>query len=252
MLSVGLGALVAAVMSWMSVALIGGTPPAWAASLQTFGLEIALAYLPAVLVASMLMPRAADMTRPIGQDEDISSSPALVLLLAALAVVALFQAPAVAAWWAEDRMLLRQAIGSSRDPMNLDLIPQVILLSLPTLAAVALMAFVLASILGMLVRVRFAFYALGACAALQAGLVIGLQLLLHAFRAVGGAVQGLFATSPDAVASAQTLEWFARHDAASAPVAWRLVWLLGAYLAALAATQLLEHKRRRTSEWANR
>ncbi len=243
MLSFGLGALVAALMSWMSVVLIGGTRPAWAASLQTFGLEIALAFLSAAMAASMLMPRAADMTRPILQDEDVSSPPAFLLLLGALAVAAVVQAPAVAAWWAEDRTLLRQAIGSSRDPLSLDLIPQVILLSLPTLAAVALMAFVLASMLGMLVRVQFAFYALGACAALHAGLVIGLQLLLHAFRALGGAIQGLFTTAPDPVASAQALEWFARHDAASAPVALRLVWILGGYLAALAATALVSPRR---------
>jgi hypothetical protein len=232
-------------MSWISVVLVGGARPAWAASLQTFGLEIALAFLPSAVGASVLMPRAADMTRPIRQDEDASTPPALMLLLGALALVALFQVPSVAAWWAEDRMLLRQAIGSSPDPLGLNLIPQIIVLSLPTLAAVALLAFVLASILGMLVRVDLAFEALGACAALQAGLVVGLQLVLHAVRAVGGAIQGLFTASPDAVASAQVLEWFARHDAVSAQVSWRLMLLLGGYLVTLAAMRFASPRRDR-------
>jgi hypothetical protein len=245
MLSAGLAALVAALMSWISVVLVGGVRPAWAASLQTFGLEIALAFLAAAVGASVLMPRAADMTRPIRQDENASPSAGLFLLLGALALLALLQAPSVAAWWAEDRGLLRQAIGSSPDPLGLNLIPQVILLSLPTLAWAALAVFVLTSILGMLVRVDLAFHALGACAALQAGLVIGLQLVLHAVRAVGGAIQGLLTTAPDAVASAQVLEWFARHDAVSAPVSWRLVWLLGGYLVAVAATRLVSPRRDR-------
>ena len=245
MLSGGLGALVATLMSWASIALVGGARPAWAASLQTFGLEIALAFLPAAVGASALMPRAVDMTRPIRQDEDASTPPALMLLFGALALVALFQVPSVAAWWAEDRVLLNQAIGSSPDPLGLNLIPQIILLSLPTLAAVALLAFVLASILGLLARADLAFHALASCAAIQAGLVVGLHLVLHAVRAVGGAIQGLFTTAPDAVASAQALEWFARHDAASAHVEWRLVWLLGGYLVAVAATRFVSSRRDR-------
>jgi hypothetical protein len=252
MLSAGLGALVAAIMSWISVVLVGGARPAWAASLQTFGLESALAFLPAAAAASVLMPSAADWTRPIGQDEVAPAAPALPLLLGALALAALFQVPSVAAWWAEDRALLSQAIGSSPDPMGFNLIPEVVLLSLPTLAAAVLLAFVLASILGMLAPVDLVFNALAACAALQAGLVIGLHLVLHAFRAIGGAIQGLFATTPDAAASAQTLEWFARHDAVSAPVGWRLLWLLGGYLVAVAATKFVSPRGRRqgTSEAA--
>jgi hypothetical protein len=245
MLSAGLGALVAALMSWISVVLVGGARPAWAASLQTFGLEIALAFLLAAAGASVLMPSAADLTRPIRQDEDTPTAPALLLLLGALALVALLQVPSIAAWWTEDRALLRQAIGSSPDPMGFNLIPQVILLSLPTLAAAVLLTCVLASILGMLARVDLVFHTLAACAALQAGLVIGLHLVLHAFRAVGGAIQGLFATTPDAAASAQTLEWFARHDAVSAPVGWRLLWLLGGYLVAVAATEIVAPRRSR-------
>jgi hypothetical protein len=245
MLSAGLGALVAALMSWISLVLVGGARPAWAAALQTFGLEIALALLPAAVGASMLMPAVAAMTRPIRQDEDASTAPALLLLLGTLALVALVQVPSVAAWWAEDRALLTQVLGTSPDPMGFNLIPQIMLLSLPTLAAAVLLTCVLASMLAMLAPVELVFYALAACAALQAGLVTGLHLVLYAFRAVGGAIQGLFATTPDAVASAQALEWFARHDAVSAPVAWRLVWLLGGYLVALAATELVSPRRSR-------
>ncbi len=245
MLSAGLGALVAAAMSWIAVLLVGGTRPAWATSLQTFGLQIALAFLLPPLLRRRSCRFERDLTRPIRRDEDAGTAPALLVLLGALAAVAVFQVPSVAAWWAEDRVLLRQAIGSSPDPMGFHLIPQVILLSLPALAAAGLLTFVLASLLGMLARVDLAFRVLAACAALQAGLVIALHLVLNAFRAVGGAIQSLFTTAPDAAASAQTLEWFARHDAVSAPVAWRLVWVLGGYLIAVAAAELVSPRRAR-------
>jgi hypothetical protein len=186
------------------------------------------------------------MTRETRAHE-ASSNVALLLLLAALAVVAAFQAPSIAAWWAEDRVLLTQVVGSSRDPMGLNLIPQVILFSLPALAGIALAVFVLTSILGMLVRADLVFSALAACAALQAGLVIGLQLLLYAVRSVGGSIQGLFTTAPDATASAQVAEWFARHDAASANVGWRLLWVLGGYVVATIVAEFVSPRWERAS-----
>ena len=246
MFSAGFAALVAAVMSWIIVLVVGGERPAWAASLQTFGLEIALVFLPAAIGASALIPRTADITRETRAHES-SSNVALLLLLAALAVVAAFQAPSIAAWWAEDRVLLTQVVGSSRDPMGLNLIPQVILFSLPALAGIALAVFVLTSILGMLVRADLVFSALAACAALQAGLVIGLQLLLYAVRSVGGSIQGLFTTAPDATASAQVAEWFARHDAASANVGWRLLWVLGGYVVATIVAEFVSPRWQRAS-----
>jgi hypothetical protein len=245
MFSAGLGAVVATLMSWISVVIVGGARPAWAAALQTFGLEIALAFLPAAVAAPMIMPRAADLSRPIRPDESASTAPGLLLLLGALALLAFLQAPSVAAWWAEDRALLRQALGSSPDPMGFNLIPQVMLLSLPTLAGAAVTGFVLTSILGMLVRVEFAFSSLAACAVLQAGLVIGLQLIVHAVRALGGTIQGLFTTAPDAIAAAQAAEWFARHDAAGTDVSWRLVWILGGYVVAVVATEFISPRRTR-------
>jgi len=243
MFSAGLAAVVAAFLSWIIVLLVGGVRPAWAASLQTFCLEIALTFLPAALGASALMPKEADMTRAIRPHEEASTSPWLLLLLGGLAVAAVVQAPSIAAWWAEDRALLKQVIGNSPDPMGLNLFPQVILLSLPTLAGVALAVFGLTSILGMLVRAELAFSALGACAALQAGLVIGTLLVLHAVRAVGGRVQGLFTTAHDANASAQVAEWLARHDAASGEVGWRLVWLLGGYVVATIVAEFVSPRR---------
>lgn len=246
MFSAGFAALVAAVMSWIIVLVVGGERPAWAASLQTFGLEIALVFLPAAVGASALIPGTPEITRETRPHES-SSDLALLLLLAALAVVAAFQAPSIAAWWAEDRVLLRQVVGSSRDPMGLNLIPQVILFSLPALAGSALAVFVLTSILGMLVRAELVFSALAACAALQAGLVIGLQLLLHGVRSVSGTVQGLFTTAPDATASAQVAEWFARHDAASANVGWRLLWVLGGYVVATIVAELMSPRHQRAN-----
>jgi hypothetical protein len=246
MLSAGFAALMAAVMSWIIVLVVGGERPAWAASLQTFGLEIALVFLPAAIGASALIPGTPEITRETRPHES-SSDLALLLLLAALAVVAAFQAPSIAAWWAEDRVLLRPVVGSSRDPMGLNLIPQVILFSLPALAGIALAVFVLTSILGMLVRAELVFPALAACAALQAGLVIGMQLLLHGVRSVGGTVQGLFTTAPDATASAQVAEWFARHDVASANVGWRLLWVLGGYVVATIVAELMSPRHQRAN-----
>jgi hypothetical protein len=246
MLSAGLAALVAAVMSWLIVLVVGGERPAWAASLQAFSLEIALVFLAAAIGASALMPRTPDVTRETRRHET-SSNVAVQLLLAGLAVVAAFQAPSIAAWWAEDRVLLTQVVGSSRDPMGLNLIPQVILFSLPALAGLALAVFVLASILGMLARAELVFSALAACAALQAGLVIGMQLLLYAVRSVGGSIQGLFTTAPDATASAQVAEWFARHEAASANVGWRLLWVLGGYVVATIVAEFLSPRWQRAS-----
>jgi hypothetical protein len=246
MLSAGLAALVAAVMSWIIVLVVGGERPAWAASLQTFGFEIALVFLPAAVGASALIPRTADVTRETRPHES-SSDLALLLLLAGLAGVAAFQVPSITAWWAEDGVLLRQVIGTSRDPMGLNLIPQVILFSLPALAGIALAVFVLTSILGMLVRAELVFSALAACAALQAGLVIGLHLLLYAVRSVGGSIQDLFTTAPDATAPAQVAEWFARHDAASANVAWRLLWILGGYVVATIVAEFVSPRWQRSS-----
>jgi hypothetical protein len=99
----------------------------------------------------------------------------------------------------------------------------------------------------MLVRAELVFSALAACAALQAGLVIGMQLLLYAVRSVGGSIQGLFTTAPDATASAQVAEWFARHDAASADVGWRLLWVLGGYVVATIAAEFVSPRWQRAS-----
>ena len=92
--SAGLAALVATIVSW-ATSFAGGVRPAWALSLQTFGLEIALAFLPAAIVASLLMARVADVTRATRPDEP-ATGPPVALSLAALAVAALLQEPGVA------------------------------------------------------------------------------------------------------------------------------------------------------------
>ena len=232
--SAGLAALVATIVSW-ATSFAGGVRPAWAVSLQTFGLEIALAFLPAAIVASLLMPRVADVTRPTRPDEQGTAPPVFSLSLAALAVAALLQSPAVGAWWAEDRALLTEAMGTARDPMGLNVIPEVMLLSLPTMAAVALVTFVLTSIQGVLVRRDVALAALAAAVALQAGLVVGLHLVLRAIRALGVTIQELIAEASDAKASAQVAAFILRHDAAGMDVSWRLVWILGGFVIILVA-----------------
>jgi hypothetical protein len=229
--SAGLAALVATIASW-ATNFAAGVRPAWAVSLQTFGLEIALAFLPAAIVASLLMPRVADLTRP---GERATVPPVLSLALAALAIAALLQAPGVAAWWAEDRALLAGALGTARDPMGFDLIPEVMLLSLPTMAGMALVTFALSSVLGLLVRRDLALPALAAALAIQAGIVVGLHLVLRAIRALGVTIQELIVEASDAKASAQVAAFILRHDAAGMDVSWGLVWILSGFIIVLVA-----------------
>jgi len=239
--SAGLAALVATIVSW-ATSFAGGVRPAWAVSLQTFGLEIALAFLPAAIASSLLMPRVADVTRPTRPDEQATVPPLLLLSLAVLAVAALLQLPAVAAWWGEDRALLAETLGTARDPMGLNLIPEVMLLSLPAMAATALVTFVVTSALGLLARRDVAVPALAAAVAIQAGLVVGLHLVLRAIRALGVTIQELIAEASDAKASAQVAAFILRHDAAGMDVSWRLVGILGGFVAVLVALVLVRPK----------
>jgi hypothetical protein len=167
----------------------------------------------------------------------------LVLLLAALAAWSSMQAPAIGAWWTSDRALLIEATGTVRDPMGLRIIPQVMLLSLPTLSALALVTFLLTSLVGMLARTDLAFRVLAACTVLGAGLVSGVRLLLHALRALGSTVQSLMDPAADATAAAQVSEWLLRHDGPARDVSERIIWLLCGYAVTVAIAAVARQAR---------
>ena len=89
--SAGLAALVATIVSWVT-SVAGGVRPAWAVSLQTFGLEIALAFLPAASDAKASAQVAAFIQRHDAAGMDVSWRlvwilGGFVVVLIALAVV---------------------------------------------------------------------------------------------------------------------------------------------------------------------
>jgi hypothetical protein len=237
----GLAALTAVAASFLMRLVTGGGRQAWVTPVQVFALEMAGAFLLAALGMAIFMPRAGDASRV---DAGARRAPrAVLLMLAVLAAAAIAQAPSLAAWWAEDRTLLSGVFPGSSDPSGLSLIPAVVLLSLPAVAAVALVTFVLTSIVGLLGRAELAFGVLTACVCLQAGLVVGEQFLLHGMTSLGATVLDAIAKSPDAAASAQVTDWLARHDAAASGLCRRLIWILGGYTVTAAVGGLLTRRR---------
>jgi hypothetical protein len=208
---------------------------------QIFALEMAGAFLIAALGMAIFMPRAVEAARP---DPGARATPLIVLLLLGLlAAAALAQVPSLSAWWAEDRGLLAGLTPGTSGPSGLDLIPAIVLFSLPAIAALALATFVLTSIVGLIGRGDLAFGALTGCVCLQAGLVVGEQFLLNAMAGLGATVLDAIARSPDATASAQVTEWLARHDAAASGVCRRLIWILGGYTVTAAIAGLFTRRR---------
>jgi hypothetical protein len=230
-LSAGLAALAATGAGWLMGFVTGSGRSQWATPLQIFALEIAAVFLAGALAYSALLPRPWDLTGPAPATVHRVVSVVLRLLLAALAVWTVMQAPALASWWASDRVLLVEATGTGQDPIGLRVIPQIMLLSLPTLAAIVLVTFVLTSLAGMLASADRAFRVLAACTTLAAGMVCGVRLLLHALRALGNTVQSSINAASDATAAAQVADWLVRHDAPAADVSWRIIWLLCGYAA---------------------
>lgn len=230
-LSAGLAALAATGAGWLMGLVTGSGRSQWATPLQLFALEIAAVFLAGALAYSALMPRTRDLAGPAPPTAHPVVGVVIRLLLTALAVWTVMQVPALGTWWASDRVLLLEATGTGQGHMDLRIIPQIMLLSLPTLAAIVLATFLLTSLAGMLARTDFAFRVLAGCTTLAAGIVFGVRLLLHALRALGSTVQSSINPASDALAAAQVSDWLARHDAPAADVSWRIIWLLCGYAA---------------------
>jgi hypothetical protein len=242
MFALGIAALMATISSWFTTEAIFGAREKWVVALETFSLKIALTFLPASICAAMLMPRLQDMTRE-RRDGEVHEAPTVVkILLTVLAVIALLQVPTILSWWSEDRVLLGAAFGSRSDPMGLDLIPKVMLYSMPAMAAAAIVTFVLTSILGIVARAEHTFHVLGAATSLQAGLVVGEHLIVRGLQSGGGTLARVAASSGDQTFAVQVAEWFGRHDAVSSAASWPLVWLLGGYALALVVAEVMSRR----------
>lgn len=242
-LTAGLAAITAVAASWLMRLVTGGSRLGWVSPLQVFGLQVAAIFLIAAFGTSALMPRISDASRASRR-----ASPIVQVLLTALIVGTLVQVTLLSTWWEMDRALLAQATGTEGSAFGLRLIPAVVLFSLPTLAALALVTFLLTSVVGMLVRAELTFLVLAACVFLQAGLVVGEQVLLNAMATLGATVLDAIAQSRDVKAAEQVADWLARHDAAANELSWRLVWILGAYVVTAAVSGLLAPRERRDGE----
>jgi hypothetical protein len=227
LLTAGLAALASLSVTWVA----GASGGPWVTALQAFSIKFGLICLASAIGTFLLMPREADVTRPIRPGLGSPPSTMIRWLLAGLAAVAALQAPALTRWWAQDRALLLQITGGTSDGFGLHLIPAVLLFSMPAVAAAAVITFVLSSALGSLARAQLTLPILAACAALQAGLVVGGRFVLGGIRSLGEAFSTAAASSGDTVAVAQITDWFGRHDAVASDLSWRLVWIFGAYLA---------------------
>jgi hypothetical protein len=226
LLTAGLAAMASLSVTWVASASAGP----FMAALQAFSIKFGLICLASAIGTRFLMPREADVTRPIRPGMASSPSPMLKLLLAVLAAAAVLQAPALARWFAQDQTLLYQITEGKTDDLGLALIPAVILFSMPVVAATAVITFVLSSVLGSLARAQLTFPILAACAALQAGLVVGERFVLGGVRSFGEALSRAVGSSGDTLATAQTTDWFGRHDVVASDMSWRLLWIFAAYL----------------------
>jgi len=230
MLAAGLAALVSTITFWPAAGRY-----AWMAAVRRFSLTIGLVFLVCSAGAFLLMPRTAEILRqvPVPEGHNRRPSTMATLLLTILAAAAILQLPGIFAWWAEDRALLRQLLGTGSDPFGFSIIPTAALYSMPAIAALCVLTFVISSIFGILGHAEVAFRVLLACVLLQTGLVGGEHVILQAVRDAGVVLlREMAATNADQTAVSTATDWIARHDAAVGSLAWRLVWILGGYVVA--------------------
>jgi hypothetical protein len=239
MLSAGFAALVAAVVTWT---VADTARHDWVASLLAFSLVFAFTLLASAIGAILLMP-TPELSRPIRRGEDATLPALLALMLVGLAAAAVLQLLLMGSWWAEDHRLLVEALGTGPDALGLSMIPSALLYSMPSFATAALVTCILASLLGTMGRAELVVQVLMSCLAMQAGLAAGVHLLLWEFRQAGTQLLMLFADARDAAMSARATEWFAAHEAVAGQASWRLVWILGGSMAAVAISEVLAPRR---------
>lgn len=220
-----------------------GERAAWLAPILAIPLRLAYTFLPAAIASFVLMPSTTALARRSEPGEDADLPLLLVLFLVGLCAIAAFDASPLVTWWAENLEQVRTLYAGGSDPMGLNMIPSVALVSMPLLATAIVLTFVLTSVMAVVSRTEWTFRVVGSCVALQAGLVAGAYLLMDGLRDVGTMVSEWLtseATRGDGAAAAeQAATWFTRQDALGSAVISRLLWIFGGYVVALVAVEFM-------------
>ena len=231
MFAAGLGGLVAA---FVSRSLATSVTFAFAASLPGFGLTLACIFLPAAVGASLLMPARVALVRDIRGEPDPPLPTLLTAALIILCAAVALQVPALLAWWAEVRSLVRLVVPGGPDPLGFNAASMVILFSRPTLAAMTLTTFGLTSLLVIAVPAMRASRTLMSCVVLQAGLVAGEFALVREVHTLEAAVLPMLTAAGDTASASAISEWISRYDVAGAATHQRVAWIFCGYVVALA------------------
>lgn len=230
--AIGMGALATAAVSFLLAEGAG----AWIGRVRTLAAQVAAVALVTGVISWRRVPSIAGIRRRIVPPE--RNHPAQVVLLVGLAIGAAFQAPFLLVWFREDRALLLELLGTRRDPLGLDLVPGVILYSLPTLAAALLVLFAVTSMSASIAPRRLAYRFLVAGVVLQFGFVAVDYLLGRGVRDLSEAALRLMADAPPAD-TAGAIAWIGRHEAVARRIMPALVALFIGYVAALAVATYL-------------
>lgn len=226
----GMGGLATAAVSWLSDSRGAGIE--WVGNVTRLATEVAAVGLVAAVVAARRMPSIAEVRRDPPAAESIH--PAQIVVLAALAVAALLQLPALSGWFREDRLLLLEIVETGRDPLRLDLVPAVILYSLPALAAALLTTCAITSLAGAVAPRRLALRFLTAGVTIQAGLW-GIEYFVgRGIRDLGAAALRLMADAPPADTGG-AVAWIQRHETVARSMLPMLTALVIGYVVAWVA-----------------
>ena len=223
--SAAMGALASGALSWI-FALSAGAGSAWAVNVTVLAGEVAAIGLVGALLSRRRIPSIAEVRRIAGPRQPIH--PVQQIVLTAFAAVALLQLPALLAWFSEDRALLVEMLGAGRDPLRLDLMPAVILYSLPALAAALLALFTATSIGGALATRPLSLRFLTAGVVLQVALWAIQYLVGRGVRDLGAAALRVMADAP-AADTAAAVAWIQRHDVIARSMLPMLTALMIAY-----------------------
>jgi hypothetical protein len=236
----GLAGFVTTVLTWLPGA---GDRAPWLAPILAIPLRLAYTFLPAAIASFLLMPSTTALARRSEPGEEADLPLLLVLFLVGLCAIAAFDAGPLVTWWAENLEQVRTLYSGGSDPLGLNVIPSVALVSMPLLATAIVLTFVLTSVIAVVSRTEWTFRVVGSCVALQTGLVAGAYLLMDGLRDVGTMVsewltsEGMHADG--AAAAEQAANWFTRQDALGSAVISRLQWIFGGYVVALVASEFL-------------
>jgi hypothetical protein len=233
--ALGMGALATAAMTWL-FPWAGDVNRAWVENVATLAVEVAAIGLVTAVFSARRLPSMSEVRRRIAPAEP--NHPVQIIILVGLAIGAVLQLPTLLAWFEEDRALLLELTGPRTDPLGLYLIPEAILYSLPTFAAVLLALFATTSISGSLASRPLAYRFLTAGVILQTGFVAIHYLVSRGVRDLSAAALRLMADAPPAD-TAGAIAWISRHDAVARSMTPWLAALFVGYVTALVVARYL-------------